>query len=196
MKKDAWFFINMVLNAIAIMAFMILLFMCLIFATGCNTEKKATKKDNAAIERVTGKRSLLDKIAPVIQGIYPCANDTVFKTNRDTLIMYDTASVLVASTDTINKVRVDTLIKKVVVTKIVTVKDSAFIIDNQKSNIDAKTIQSQALTVATLNQNIIDLNLIIKQKSTKITWLIIACILGGIVILGLAYLLFKPSVKL
>ena len=51
MKKDAWFFINMVLNAIAIMAFMILLFMCLIFATGCTHTKKTTDTSKLQVEQ-------------------------------------------------------------------------------------------------------------------------------------------------
>jgi hypothetical protein len=40
MKKDACFFINMVLNAIAIMAFMLMLALCLFVATGCSHTKK------------------------------------------------------------------------------------------------------------------------------------------------------------
>jgi CHASE3 domain sensor protein len=40
MKKDAWFFINMVLNAIEIMAFMLMLALCLFVATGCSHTKK------------------------------------------------------------------------------------------------------------------------------------------------------------
>jgi hypothetical protein len=178
--------IRLCLKSFAIALAGVFLLAGLMALTGCNAEKKAARKDNAALERVKASRKLLDNVAPVIQGLYPCANDTFFRTKRDTLIKYDTESVLVQSTDTINKVRVDTLFKKITVTK--TIHDTAFIVDKQKASIDAKVIETQELTIAALNQNIIDLNATIKKRESKITWLTLACILGGIVILGLVYL--------
>jgi hypothetical protein len=37
----------------------------------------AGKKDQAAFDRVTAKRPLLDKVRPIIMDLYPCANDTI-----------------------------------------------------------------------------------------------------------------------
>ena len=45
--------------------------------TGCNAAKQSARKDKAALERVTAKRALIDSVAPIVFGLYPCANDTV-----------------------------------------------------------------------------------------------------------------------
>ncbi|MFC4230573.1 hypothetical protein ACFOW1_01635 [Parasediminibacterium paludis] len=178
-------------DKIAITLFFVMFLIALFGLHSCNSAKIIERKDNAAFERVTAKRSLLDKIAPVVQGIYPCANDTFFKTTRDTTITHDTAISYIHSHDTVNKVRVDTLKVKFTTTKVI--HDTALIVDKQKAAIDAKTIQNQALTIAALNQNVSDLTATNNKQSSKITWLIVACVLGGIVILGLLYLLFKPK---
>lgn len=182
---------KLITKSFAIAIAFICLFALLMAVTGCNPEKKAARKDNAALERVKASRKLLDNLMPTIQGIYPCANDTFFRTTKDTLISYDTTNTYIHSTDTVNKIRIDTLLKKIITTKVI--HDTALIVDKQKQVIDAKTIQTQSLTIAALNQNIIDLNAIIKARESKITWLTLACILGGIVMLGLVYLAFKPK---
>jgi hypothetical protein len=35
------------------------------------------RKDNAAVERVTAKRPLIDRVRPFVMDLYPCANDTI-----------------------------------------------------------------------------------------------------------------------
>jgi len=42
-----------------------------------SSSKKSARKDKAALERVTAKRALIDSVAPIVFGLYPCANDTV-----------------------------------------------------------------------------------------------------------------------
>lgn len=44
--------------------------------TGCNTAKQTARKDKQALDRVTAKRPLIDSVAPIVFGLYPCANDT------------------------------------------------------------------------------------------------------------------------
>lgn len=44
-----------------------------IFIAGCHV----AKRDQAAFDRVTAKRPLLDKVRPIIMDLYPCANDTI-----------------------------------------------------------------------------------------------------------------------
>lgn len=70
-------FVRWVIN-VAMVAFVIGAVVLVIMAalTGCSTPKKTARKDKAALERVTGKRSLIDSVAPVVFGLYPCANDT------------------------------------------------------------------------------------------------------------------------
>jgi hypothetical protein len=171
--------------AASIALFILIAVFLLVFFTGCNTEKRIIKKDNTAIERVTAKRSLLDKIAPVIQGIYPCANDTFFSHTKDTLISHDTAISYIHSSDTVNKVRIDTLKVKISTTKVI--HDTAVVVDRQVQKIDAKTIEAQGLTIAGLNQNIIDLESTIKAKSKQNTLLI--------VIISIAIALFILSLR-
>ena len=178
--------------AAMVVSFIIALCLGMIFSS-CNPVKIAARKDAIALERVKGSRTLIDKIAPIVNSLYPCANDTVFKHIKDTSFSHDTSVVLIKSTDTINKIRIDTLLKRITVTKVI--HDTAFITDKQGRLIDAKTIEMQGLTIAGLNQNVIDLNTTISERNKKITWLVVACILGGIVILGLVYLVFKPSLK-
>lgn len=48
--------------------------MCfVIFVAGCHV----AKRDQAAFDRVTAKRPLLDRVRPIIMDLYPCANDTI-----------------------------------------------------------------------------------------------------------------------
>ena len=70
-----------------------------------------------------------------------------------------------------------------------TIHDTAFIVDRQKQNIDAKTIQNQALTIAALNQNIIDLNATIKKQGNKIfgLWVVILGLVGLVAVFAKSY---------
>lgn len=71
-------FIRWLIN-MAMLAFVIGAVAMVIMAalTGCNPAKQTARKDHAALQRVTAKRPLIDSIAPIVFGLYPCANDTV-----------------------------------------------------------------------------------------------------------------------
>lgn len=65
--------IHMAMLAFAIGAVALVIMAAL---SGCNTAKQTARKDKAALERVTAKRPLIDSVAPIVFGLYPCANDT------------------------------------------------------------------------------------------------------------------------
>ena len=52
--------------------------MSMVFAVivSCNTQKQIAKRDNAAVERITAKRSLLAELKPFVDSIWPCIVDT------------------------------------------------------------------------------------------------------------------------
>lgn len=70
-------FVRWVLKTILLGFVLGTIFILLLAAlTGCNTAKQTARKDKQALERVTAKRPLIDSIAPIVFGLYPCANDT------------------------------------------------------------------------------------------------------------------------
>ena len=205
--------IKLLLRALAVALVAILVFAGLMSATGCNSEKKALRKDNVALERVKASRKLLDNLAPVINDLYPQSTDTVIVEGKPILIKGKDSTYAVYFNVPVYSTKIkiiDTLIKGVYIkidtlgrvtiklpTPDTSIKPKTIQLppDLRGKAIDAKTIETQGLTIAALNQNIIDLNAVIKSKSSKTTWLVIVCILAGIVILGLLYLVFKPSIK-
>lgn len=50
--------------------------LALAFLISCSAEKRIERKDNAAVERVRAKKSLLDKVKPQLDTLYPCKIDT------------------------------------------------------------------------------------------------------------------------
>lgn len=49
---------------------------CILLLFACNPAKQAARKDDKAIDRVTGSRKLIDRMLPIVLDLYPCANDT------------------------------------------------------------------------------------------------------------------------
>lgn len=66
--------IRFIINLIAAIAVILLVTLILY---GCNTPKQIERKDQAAVDRVSAKRPLLDKIAPAIFALYGNGSDTV-----------------------------------------------------------------------------------------------------------------------
>lgn len=65
--------VKIILN---VAGFFIVTILVVILLFGCSPSKQAARKDKAALERVTAKRALIDSVAPIVFGLYPCANDT------------------------------------------------------------------------------------------------------------------------
>lgn len=83
----------------SVIATLLLLAMC-----GCNAEKRTANKDNRAIERVSAKKSLLNRLKANIDSLYPCIVDTTvkyIKGKTDSLYFIDFQAI-----DTVNRKRI------------------------------------------------------------------------------------------
>ena len=84
--------------------YIIILMLVILAFLGCNPAKKIARKDDAAIERVTAKRSLLNRIKAPIDSLWPCIVDTAIvyrKGKTDSLYFIDFQPI-----DTVNRKRI------------------------------------------------------------------------------------------
>lgn len=107
--------------------FLLILFALIAFfitISSCNHSKKIVRQDNAALERVTAKRPLLDAAGAKWRDLNPCATDTTYITKEgqiitqmafDTLYLPGTNDTVIKTvTKTITHNKVDTLVRIVV----------------------------------------------------------------------------------
>lgn len=140
------------------MKYFIILF--LVFYS-CNSEKKIARKDEAALQRVTAKRDLINRIVPVVRYLYPCINDTLIK--RDTSIQYDTSYNVITHVDTLTKKETDTIVKTVFVQK--NIHDIRTVIDKDGLSRATDSINYLHIQIANMNGQIIAANGATKQAN-------------------------------
>jgi len=153
--------------------------LCLILVLSCNSEKRIARKDNAAIERVTAKRSSIEKLIPVLKALYPDSKDTLITIKIDTLSLFDTTATYIRDTMLIDG-RIDTLVK--IVTKInnITKTKTVQIPDLKGRAMDAQIMANQDKKIYEQTQFIVDEQSVIltlrKEKSNWLWLFIAACI--------------------
>lgn len=155
-------------------AVLVIIIGILMFAS-CNIEKIAIRKDAKAVDRVKGSRTLIDKIAPIINELYPCNRDTVIKIKSDTVTHYDTTNTFTHYTDSINKT--DTVLRKIVITK--TIHDTIKIVTDskQRAAIDGVTISTLNTALSASNQAVIDAEGATRKADKWLWWFIGAIVL-------------------
>lgn len=131
----------------------------LIIFGSCNPEKKITRQDEAAIQRVTAKRDLISRVVPIVRYLYPCINDTLIK--RDTSIQYDTSYRVITHNDILTKN--DTIVKTVFIKK--NIHDIRTIIDKEGLSRATDSINSLHIQIANMNGQIIAANGATKQAN-------------------------------
>ena len=179
-------------KAILLLCYIAVLFLIIVGAASCSV----AKKDQKAVNRVKANVELLNQVGKEWVKLNPCANDSTFIFNTDTLVTSDTAYL----TDQVTVQ--DTVQVTKVITKTVRIRDSVKVVVQDKQQIELlKKDLSQAI-----NSQIVYLNraldaeqrIKILKQDIKSMWLYL--IIAGLIIGILTYLLIKrkslPKVNL
>jgi hypothetical protein len=156
----------------------------LLFLFGCNSQKKAIKKDGQAVDRVLGSRTLIDKIKPAVLELYPCANDTT-----EIIVSggIDSIPYPITQIDTVTQISeggymqgfIDgqevILKRKIPVKRPDTIKVT--VVDKQRQKADAETINQLQVNISNLNGQILEKDKALSKPNPWIWYFIIAVVM-------------------
>ena len=175
------------------------IFIALVCLFSCSPVKKAARNDAKAVDRVLGRRALIDQIKPAVLELYPCANDTVgvwFSGGVDSIpypvpqidIVYNPGNAydqgFVDGQLSVSK-------RKFPVKRPDTLRIT--VVDRQRQKADAETIRQLQLNVSKLEGQITEKDKRI-SKSDRWLWYFIAAVVAFFVS-NLTWLYFKLRTK-
>ena len=189
------------------------LFILIVILVGCNAEKKAARKDEAAWDRYSSSPKLIQRSVPLVSALFPCiVKEEIVRT--DTSFLYITDTLVKKIPYAVYKDKVlDTIINNISIfqdstgisvkylgkDKVITKTIEKVKIDQSEANRLTDSLNKYRVIEAGLNGKYLQLekhtNEVLSDKTKWQTyfWLLVAAI--GIALGGFLYIKFKIPFK-